>query len=112
MNHFDYLNSINLTKQDIMVDDICEKAYNSFMVNRGLSYFADTVVIANEMNRHHQTDNKLQYQFRISQSSRCSPWPHLPFFSNIKSKWRLSDNSSGMPYTQRKSRFTIHIVRQ
>ena len=30
MNHFDYLNSINLTKQDVMVDDICEKDYNSF----------------------------------------------------------------------------------
>ena len=77
MNHFDYLNSINLTKQDIMVDDICEKAYNSFMVNRGLSYFADTVVIANEMNRHHQIDNKLQYHFLINmirKRKRFSKW--------------------------------------
>ena len=77
MNHFDYLNSINLTKQDIMVDDICEKAYNSFMVNRGLSYFADTVVIANEMNKHHQIDNKLQYHFLINmirKRKRFSKW--------------------------------------
>lgn len=77
MNHFDYLNSINLTKQDIMVDDICEKAYNSFMVNRGLSYFPDTVVIANEMNRHHQIDNKLQYHFLINmirKRKRFSKW--------------------------------------
>ena len=77
MNHFDYLNSINLTKQDIMVDDICEKAYNSFMVNRGLSYFADTVVIANEMNKHHQIDNKLQYHFFINmirKRKRFSKW--------------------------------------
>ena len=49
-----------------MVDDICEKAYNSFMVNRGLSYFPDTVVIANEMNKHHQIDNKLQYHYLIN----------------------------------------------
>ena len=77
MNHFDYLNSINLTKQDIMVDDICEKDYNSFMVNRGLSYFADTVVIANEMNKHHQIDNKLQYHFFINmirKRKRFSKW--------------------------------------
>jgi len=77
LNHFDYLNSINLTKQDIMVDDICEKAYNSFMVNRGLSYFPDTVVIANEMNKHHQIDNKLQYHFFINmirKRKRFSKW--------------------------------------
>ena len=77
MNHFDYLNSINLTKQDVMVDDICEKDYNSFMVNRGLSYFADTVVIANEMNKHHQIDNKLQYHFFINmirKRKRFSKW--------------------------------------
>ena len=77
MNHFDYLNSINLTKQDVMVDDICEKDYNSFMVNRGLSYFADTVVIANEMNKHHQIDNKLQYHFLINmirKRKRFSKW--------------------------------------
>tara|TARA_Y100000015_G_scaffold1447_1_gene1482 strand:- start:115 stop:495 length:381 start_codon:yes stop_codon:yes gene_type:complete len=77
LNHFDYLNSINLTKQDVMVDDICEKDYNSFMVNRGLSYFADTVVIANEMNKHHQIDNKLQYHFLINmirKRKRFSKW--------------------------------------
>ena len=77
MNHFDYLNSINLSKQDIMIDDICEKAYNSFMVNRGLSYFPDTVVIANEMNKHHQIDNKLQYHFLINmirKRKRFSKW--------------------------------------
>jgi len=77
VNHFDYLNSINLTKKDIMVDDICEKDYNSFMVNRGLSYFPDTVVIANEMNKHHQIDNKLQYHFFINmirKRKRFSKW--------------------------------------
>ena len=61
MNPFDYLNSINSTKKDVIVDDITEKAYNSFMVNRSLSYFNDTVVLANEMNRYHHLDNKLQF---------------------------------------------------
>jgi len=86
LNHFDYLNSINLTKQDIMIDDDCEKAYNSFMVNRGLSYFPDTIIIANEMNRHHQIDNKLQYQFLINmirKRKRFSKWAKAQKESDI-----------------------------
>jgi len=86
LNHFDYLNSINLTKQDIMIDDDCEKAYNSFMVNRGLSYFPDTIIIANEMNRHHQADNKLQYHFLINmirKRKRFSKWAKAQKESDI-----------------------------
>ena len=39
MNPFEYLNAINNTKKDLMVDEEAEKKYNAFMVNRGLSYF-------------------------------------------------------------------------
>jgi hypothetical protein len=77
MNPFDYLNSINQTKQDIMVDDAAEKGYAAFMVNRGLSYFPDTVLLANEMNRYHHIDNRLQYDFLINtvrKQKRFSKW--------------------------------------
>jgi len=86
LNHFDYLNSINLNKKDIMIDDVCEKAYNSFMINRGLSYFQDTVILANEMNRHHQIDNKLQYHFLINmvrKRKRFSKWAKAQKESDI-----------------------------
>ena len=86
MNHFDYLNSINLTKKDIMVDDVAEKDYNGFMVNRGLSYFADTVIIANEMNRYHHLDKKLQYHFFINmirKRKRFSKWAKAQTESEI-----------------------------
>ena len=66
MNPFEYLNAINMTKQDIMVDDITEKGYNSFIVNRSLSYFNDTVLYANEMNVNHHIDNRLQFDFFIN----------------------------------------------
>jgi len=56
-NPFDYLNSINVTKQNMMRgsenDELAEKGYNPFMVNRGLSYFQDTIALANEMNQYH-----------------------------------------------------------
>ena len=66
MSPFDYLNAINYTKKDIMVDDIVEKQYNPFMVNRGLSYFQDTVLMANEMNQYAHLDNRLQFDFLIN----------------------------------------------
>tara|TARA_R110002074_G_scaffold329411_1_gene499900 strand:- start:527 stop:913 length:387 start_codon:yes stop_codon:yes gene_type:complete len=76
-NPFDYVNSINVTKKDIMPDDITEKAYPAFMVNRALSYFNDTVLYANEMNVNHHIDNKLQYHFLINiirKKKRFSKW--------------------------------------
>ena len=77
MNPFNYVNSINLSKKDIMITPEDEKAYNSFMVNRSLSYFSDTAVIANEMNRYHHLDSRLQYSFLINiirKRKRFSKW--------------------------------------
>jgi hypothetical protein len=66
MNPFEYLNAINTTKKDLMVDDVSEKAYSPFMVNRGLSYFPDTILYANEMNLNHHIDSRLQFDFLIN----------------------------------------------
>ena len=66
MNPFDYLKSINATKKNIMVDDITESEYNAFIINRGLSFFPDTVLYANEMNLNHHLDSRLQYDFLIN----------------------------------------------
>tara|TARA_Y100000992_G_scaffold301267_1_gene271735 strand:- start:1780 stop:2157 length:378 start_codon:yes stop_codon:yes gene_type:complete len=77
MSPFTFLNEINFGKKDIIVDDVTEKQYNSFMVNRGLSYFKDTAVIANEMNINHHIDNRLQYDFLINmirKKRRFSKW--------------------------------------
>lgn len=77
MTFFDYLNSINYSKKDIMVDDIAEDDYNPFMVNRGLSYFQDTILYANEVNKYHHLDNRLQYDFLINivrKRKRFSKW--------------------------------------
>lgn len=77
MNPFEFQNQITYGKKNIMVDDITEGEYNSFMINRGLSYFPDTVLAANEMNIHHQLDNKLQFDFLINiirKRKRFSKW--------------------------------------
>ena len=77
MNPFQYVTSINDTKKDIMIDDVTEKAYDSFMVNRSLSYFNDTAVLANVMNQYHHLDNKPQYHFLLNivrKRKRFSKW--------------------------------------
>ena len=87
MNPFEYLNAINYTKQNVMVDDLAEKSYNSFMVNRGLSYFPDTVLMANEMNQHAHIDNRLQFDFFINivrKKKRFSKWNKPETVSDVE----------------------------
>jgi len=77
MKLFDYVTSINDSKQDLMIDDASEKIYNPFYINRTLSYFKDTVGLANVMNQYHSIDNKLQYHFLINiirKRKRFSKW--------------------------------------
>ena len=77
MNPFEYCNAINYTKKDIMIDDISEKKYSAYMVNRQLSYFPDTILAANEMNKNHHIDNRLQFDFFINiirKRKRFSKW--------------------------------------
>ena len=70
MSPFDFLNAINDTKVNVIVDDISEKEYTAFMVNRGLSYFNDTALYANEMNQCHHLDSRLQFDYLINSVSR------------------------------------------
>jgi hypothetical protein len=80
MNPFALISSISNTKLDILEN---EKDYNAFMVNRGLSYFPDTVIYANEMNKFHHLDSRLQYTFLINIIRK----------RNRFSKWNKSDES-------------------
>jgi len=80
-NAFDYVSSINYSKQDLMVntgnDELAEKGYVPFVTNRSLSQFVDTILYSNEMNMRAHLDNKLQYHFLINSirpKKRFSKW--------------------------------------
>ena len=74
----DYLNSINVTKKNLMKDDPdWEKNYPSYVINKCMSHHMDTIVFANEMNRYPNLDKRLQYDFYINTvraRKRFSPW--------------------------------------
>jgi hypothetical protein len=77
MTPFDFLNAINDNKKDLFLDPQAEKDYSPFMINRGLSFFPDTVLYANEMNRSVQLPNKWQFDFlknSIQKKKRFSKW--------------------------------------
>jgi hypothetical protein len=63
---FDFANAINHSKQALIVDEWSEKQYNAFIVNKSLSYGADTVIYANEMNSRPHLDRRLQFDFLIN----------------------------------------------
>lgn len=76
-NPFEYLNSINFTKENLIVDELTEKDYNPFIINRGLSFFQDTLKYAQDMNMSHFLSKKMQYDFLINivrKKKRFSKW--------------------------------------
>lgn len=60
------LPSILKTKQNVMMTEQDEKQYPSFMVNRAMSQFPDTVLIANYLNLYPNLDNRLKYDFLLN----------------------------------------------
>ena len=75
----DYLTAINWSKKKLMDtdDQTWEKKYPSYIINKGLSYFSDTVMMANEMNRLHHASKHMQFSFLINtirSQKRYSKW--------------------------------------
>ena len=74
-----YLTAINYSKEKLLDTDDrdWEKKYPPFIINKGLSYFSDTVMYANEMNRLHHASKHMQFSFflnSIKSRKRFSKW--------------------------------------
>lgn len=63
---FDFINAIHHSKDALIVDDWSEKQYNPWLINKGLSYGADTVIYANEVNSRPHVPARLQFDFLIN----------------------------------------------
>jgi hypothetical protein len=77
MSPFDFVNAITYNKTNLFEDPQAEKDYVPFIVNRALSYFPDTILHANEMNRAHLTPKQWQFDFylnSIPKRKRFSKW--------------------------------------
>ena len=75
----EYLNAINSTKEKLMdsEDEMWEKKYPAYIVNKCVAPFQDTIFLVNEMNMNHHIDNKLQFDFLLNTlrtRKRFTPW--------------------------------------
>ena len=64
-------------KNNLLKDGYSEKDYPNFLVNKGMSLYADTILHANEINRRPWIDNKLAYDYYLNSirpRKRYSKW--------------------------------------
>ena len=85
----DYLNAINHTKENLMdsEDEQWEKKYPSYIVNKCLAPFQDTILLVNEINQYPSIDKKLQFDFLINSlrpRKRFTPWLKAKKLENIE----------------------------
>ena len=84
-NPFDYATAILQNKKQLIVDDITEKGYIPFMVNRSLSYHKDCIIYANEMNQRHHLGKRLQNDFLLN-TIRSAKRPFAKWVKSEKSE--------------------------
>ena len=85
----DYLNAINHEKKNLMDtdDEMWEKKYPPFIVNKCLAPFQDTIMLVNEINQLHHLDKKLQYDFLLNSlrtRKRYTPWVKAMKLENLE----------------------------
>ena len=84
----DWLNSINLNKNNIIKEDPdTERKYAPFIINKCMSGHLDTVLLANEMNMNHSLSKSLQYDFflnSVRKKKRFSPWFRKDQIKNLE----------------------------
>ena len=85
----EYLKSINTTKQNLMDSDdkAWERKYPSFIINKCLAPFNDTIMLVNEMNVNTHLDNKMQYDFLLNslrKQHRYASWMKASKSKNLE----------------------------
>ena len=85
----DYLNAINVSKDSLLdtEDEMWEKKFYPFIINKCVAPFEDTVMLVNEINQLHHLDKKLQFDFLINSlrpSKRYAPWLKAKKLKNLE----------------------------
>ena len=85
----DYLNAINHTKEKLMdtEDEQWEKKYPSFIVNKCVAPFTDTILLVNEINQYPSIDKKMQFDFLLNSlrpRKRFTPWLKAKKLDNLE----------------------------
>lgn len=104
---FDYYKAVSQTKQQMITDSTSEAGYVPFIVNRTLSYFPDTLFHANEMNRLHTADNKLQFDYYLE---ALRPRKRFTRWAKKESNEDIEAVSIFYKYSERKAREAVALL--
>ena len=85
----DYLNAINVSKESLLdsEDEMWEKKYAPFIVNKCVAPFPDTILLVNELNQYPHLDKKLQFDFLLNSlrtRKRYTPWLKAKKLKNLE----------------------------
>ena len=85
----EYLNAINVSKEPLLdsEDEMWEKKYAPFIVNKCVAPFPDTIQLVNELNQYHHLDKKLQFDFLLNSlraRKRYTPWLKAKKLKNLE----------------------------
>jgi len=105
----DYLKAINQTKEPLLdtEDEQWEKKYPSFIINKCIAPFPDTVMLVNEINQLHHLDKKLQFDFLINSlrpRKRYTPWMKAKKLKNLEYVKEYYG------YNNEKARYALNIL--
>ena len=69
-NPFDYIKDVSFNKKDIIRNspdaEVAAKGYIPWITNKTLSYFQDTILYANEMNKYSFLPNQMQFDYFLN----------------------------------------------
>ena len=68
-------------------DEMWERKYSPFIINKCLAPFPDTIHLVNEMNLHNHLDSKLQFDFflnTVRTRKRYTPWMKASKTKNLE----------------------------
>jgi hypothetical protein len=118
MDVFDFLKSINNTKQHLYEKDPdVDKIYVPYVINKAFSYFLDTALHSNFINSMPHLSKRMQYDYyfyTVKKANRFKKWPKLENVEDvevIKTFYDCSEKKA-REYLQILSKDQIESLRQ
>lgn len=105
---FEFVKQIQTSKKDLMDDPKCENEYVPFLVNRALSYQEDCIFQADQMNRRHHVDHRLQFHYLLG--TVRSMKRGYPKWAKPESSEDLKAIKLGFGYSDRRAMEALRIL--
>ena len=88
MNPFKFIDIVGYSKDESdLTSELIRQEYQPFIINRSLSYHADSLIYANEMNQRHFLSEDLQFQFYLNSlrpRKRFAKWAKAEKVDNLE----------------------------